>query len=99
MFIDQGKFEKTKQKAISAYKKEPEIFCPFFNKKIKLNSDGFHHLQFTGERERNKQEQILKFNLLSLALNIIKKTGTLQEYRKTMTTEEKTRFSNKKVLK
>src|SRR5206468_2243105 len=50
-----------------------------------LNSDGFHHLQFSARRERNKREQLLKFSLLPLALEIIKKSGTVQEYRKLLT--------------
>lgn len=94
--MDQDNFQKTKQRARNVYKKQIEISCPFLNKKIKLNSDGFHHLQFTNGRERNKSEQMLKFNLLPLALNIIEKSGTLQEYRKTMLISQKGRFSNKK---
>ncbi len=47
-----------------------------------LNSDGFHHLRFSARSERKKEEQVLKFNLLPLAFRVIKKSGTLQEYRK-----------------
>ncbi len=94
--MEENYFERIKQKAEYIYKRDYELFCPFFNKKIKLNSDGFNHLQFTSGRERNKKEQIFKFNLLPLALNIIKKSGTLQEYRKTMKVAHKGRFSNKK---
>ena len=47
-----------------------------------FNADGFHHLQFSARRERNKKEQILKFNLFPLAIKVIKNAGTLQEYRK-----------------
>ena len=50
-----------------------------------FNSDGFHHLQFSARRERNKKEQLLKFNLLPLAVAVIKNSGTLQEYRKGLT--------------
>jgi hypothetical protein len=45
----------------------------------------FHHLQFSARRERDKREQLLKFNLLPLALEIIRKSGTIQEYRKLLT--------------
>ena len=51
---------------------------------IILNSDGFHHLQFSARRERNKNEQFLKFRLLPFALEIIRKSGTIQEYREEM---------------
>ena len=50
-----------------------------------LNSDGFHHLQFSARREREKKEQLLKFSLLPLALEIVRKSGTIQEYRKLLT--------------
>jgi len=38
----------------------------------------------------------MKFNLLPLALDIIRKSGTLQEYRTTMVVAHKGRYSNKK---
>jgi hypothetical protein len=43
-------------------------------------------LQFSARRERDKKEQLLKFSLLPLAIEIIKKSGTLQEYRTGLTT-------------
>ncbi|OGF88636.1 hypothetical protein A3I94_03960 [Candidatus Giovannonibacteria bacterium RIFCSPLOWO2_02_FULL_43_54] len=49
---------------------------------VVFNSDGFHHLQFSARRERDKQEQLLKFSLLPLAITVIKNSGTLQEHRK-----------------
>lgn len=80
--MDFDYFKQKKQKAEIIYNSQKEIYCPYFNNQIILNSDGFHHLQFSARRERNKKEQILKFSLLPLAFAIIKKTGTLQEYRK-----------------
>ncbi len=38
-------------------------------------------MQFSGRREREKKAQLLKFSLLPLALEIISKAGTIQEYR------------------
>ncbi len=38
----------------------------------------------SARRERSKQEQLLKFRLLPLAIQVIHKSGTLQEYRKTL---------------
>ena len=58
------------------------FFLAYLNSQVVLNSDGFHHLQFSDRRERSKEEQALKFALLPLAINVIKKSGTLQEYRK-----------------
>lgn len=75
-------FRKRKEQAGNLYKSKGTIYNPYFNKEVILNSDGFHHLQFSARRERKKEEQLLKFNLLPLAFHIIKKSGTLQEYRK-----------------
>ena len=75
-------FNSRKEKIREIYNKQKTIFNPFLQTQVVLNSDGFHHLQFSDRRERSKEEQLLKFNLLSLALDIIEKSGTLQEYRK-----------------
>lgn len=82
MDINQESFIKVKEKAERLYSNRKEIYCPYFQKRIILNSDGFHHLQFSSRRERNKSEQFLKFRLLPFALEIIEKSGTIQEYRK-----------------
>jgi len=78
-------FLERKEKAKTIYSAKKEIYNPYFQKNIILNSDGFHHLQFSARRERNKREQLLKFSLLPLAFEIIKKSGTIQEYRKLLT--------------
>lgn len=78
-------FTKAKEKAYALYTTEREIWCPYFQSKVVLNSDGFHHLQFSARRERSKREQQFKFRLLPLALQIIRKSGTVQEYRKLLT--------------
>ena len=75
-------FKERKDKAEQIYIAKKSIFNPYFNTHIILNSDGFHHLQFSARRERDKREQMLKFSLLPLALEIVKKSGTIQEYRK-----------------
>ena len=82
MNINQESFVKIKERAEKLYLNKKEIYCPYFQKRIILNSDGFHHLQFSSRRERNKNEQFLKFRLLAFALEIIGKSGTIQEYRK-----------------
>ena len=71
-----------KEKAEKLFQRNRQVHCPYFNQEIIFNSDGFHHLQFSSRRERKKEEQILKFRLLPLAIQIIKRSGTLQEYRK-----------------
>lgn len=74
-----------KNKAYEIFTAHKTIYNPYFQREIILNSDGFYHLQFSGRKERNINEQILKFNLLPLGLEIIKKSGTIQEYRRLLT--------------
>jgi hypothetical protein len=78
-------FNKRKEKTREIFNSQKVIYNPYFKKEIVLNSDSFHHLQFSARRERNKKEQLLKFSLLPLALDVLKKAGTLQEYRKKLT--------------
>jgi|SRR3989338_4612259 len=82
--IDFEKFQNLKEKTHKLFLQNPLIRCPFFGIDITLNSDGFHHLQFSARKERTKEEQILKFSLVPLALQVIRKSGTHQEYRKTL---------------
>lgn len=77
------------------YKKIGKIVCPYFGHEIPFNSDGFHHLQFSADRERDKKEQMLKFSLLPSAPMILKNSGTVQEHRKTMEAEEAGRYSKR----
>lgn len=77
-------FEAKKTKARLIFDKQKSIYCPYFKVNIILNSDGFHHLQFSARQERNKREQLLKFSLLPMALDTIRRSGTIQEYRKTL---------------
>ncbi len=80
--MDENYFEKKKEKARGIYDSQRTIYNPFFKQEIVLNSDGFHHLRYSARRERNKEEQVLKFTLLPLGLHIIKTATTLQECRK-----------------
>lgn len=91
-------FEKRKEKAEEIFSAQKNLYNPYFKTSIVLNSDGFHHLQFSGRRERNKKEQLLKFNLLPLALDIIKKSGTIQEYRRLLTPIGKPSALNGSIL-
>ncbi len=85
MDVDPAYFKERKDKAKAIFDAEREIYNPYFQANVVLNSDGFHHLQFSARRERGKKSQLLKFSLLPLALDIIRKAGTIQEYRKLLT--------------
>ena len=76
------RFRYAKERAHDLYSAQSSIRCPYFQTQVVLNSDGFHHLQFSARRERNKREQMLKFRLLPLALQVIRSSGTVQEYRR-----------------
>ncbi|MDQ5911811.1 MAG: hypothetical protein QG568_23 [Patescibacteria group bacterium] len=82
MEIDSTYFNNRKEKARSTFFAQKSIYNSYFKCHIIFNSDGFHHLQFSSRTERTKQEQLYKFSLLSLGIEIIKKSGTIQEYRK-----------------
>ena len=82
--MDFKDFLEKKIKAEEFFSSQKTIHNPYLQTEVIFNSDGFHHLRFSARRERNKKEQILKFNLLPMAPKVIKKAGTLQEYRKTL---------------
>lgn len=70
------------EKARVLYTQKPELHCPYFGHKIALTSDGFNHLQNKPNRQpRDVRAQIRKLTLVKRALEVIQKTGTLQEYR------------------
>ena len=77
-----SRHKREKTKAEELYQKIDKVFCPYFNKEVIFNSDGFHHLQFSAGSERRKEEQLLKFDFLRFAEDIIKNSGTIQTYRK-----------------
>lgn len=80
--MDADYFNERKEKARGIYSAQKNIYNPYLKADVIFNSDGFHHLQFSARRERDKKEQLLKFSLLPLAIGVIRNAGTLQEYRK-----------------
>ena len=71
-----------RDRAQELFKRNPRIRSPYFGTDVVLNADGLHHLRYSDRRERSKPEQMLKFRLVPLALEVIKKAGTVQEYRR-----------------
>lgn len=71
-----------RQRAKDLFERNPRIHSPYFAGEVVLNAEGLHHLRYSAERERSKPEQMLKFRLLPLALDVIRKSGTVQEYRR-----------------
>src|ERR1700730_8298192 len=75
-------YRSLRDRAKELFARHPSIRCPYFNADVVLNAEGLHHLRYSAERERSKPEQMLKFRLLPLALEVIRKSGTVQEYRR-----------------
>ncbi len=71
------------RQAKRTYEIQEIVHCPFFGSPVALTSDGFNHLTHKSNRlPRNVNEQKLKLRLIKKALKIIRKAGTVQEYRK-----------------
>ena len=62
MGMDIEYFKSKKIKAEEIYNRQKTIFNPYLNSQVVLNSDGFHHLQFSDRRERSKENKL--WNLL-----------------------------------
>ena len=75
-------YQRLREQARQLFAAEQRIRSPYFKADIVLNAEGLHHLRYSAERERSKSEQMLKFRLLPLALETIRKSGTVQEYRR-----------------
>jgi len=81
--VDDKYFQDLRKKAEKLYGADEKIRCPYFSDKVTLGADGFHHLRYLPNgRERPHKAQMLKFQLLPLALKAIARSGTIQEYRK-----------------
>jgi hypothetical protein len=75
-------YRSLRSRAKELFAANPTIRSPYFDADAVLNADGLHHLRYSGRRERSKPEQMLKFRLLPLGLDVIRKAGTVQEYRR-----------------
>ena len=80
--IPKQKFNQRKTEADSYYRSVTSIKCPYFNgEEVHFNSDGFEHIVFKEwNKTRSRTDQYVRFRLLPLAVSVIKKSGTLQEY-------------------
>ena len=48
-------FEQKKEKARAIYEAQKNIFNPYLKTEVIFSADGFHHLQFSARRERDKK--------------------------------------------
>jgi len=80
--FDHAEFSKIKIRAETFYHSIIKVRCPALIADVHFSSDGFHHLQYDGTRaERTKLVQKNKMLCLQEAVDIIRKTTTIQEYR------------------
>ncbi len=74
-----------KEETEEKYKKIVKLFCPALKSEIYFNSEGFHHLRYDGHRsERDKVVQRNKFLCFDAAVEILKTSTTIQEYRRSI---------------
>ena len=83
--FDINKFNELKDLAKTNYESIGDVYCPALKSKVVFNADGFHHLRYDENRsERSKKEQYNKFIFLNNAVDVLKKTTTIQEYRRSI---------------
>jgi len=74
-------YRKARNKAYEEYKGIGKVFCPYLNTDVHFTSDGFRHIIYKSKgKQRHFNTQILRFNLLSKAVEIIRRSHILQEF-------------------
>lgn len=78
---DSSDYKGTKEIAKKFYAGIGQVFCPALHQNIHFTAMGFNHLIFKGSRiERSKFVQIERFELLPLALDLLKISTIYQEF-------------------
>lgn len=81
--FDRVKFRELKEKVESEYKSIGDIYSPALKAPVVFTAEGLHHLRYDGTRvERSKSAQKNKFLHFNSATQIIRKSTTIQEYRR-----------------
>lgn len=81
MEISDEKIIQRKAEAKAVYDAIGQVRCPYFNGEVHFNSEGFEHLLFKSwNKTRSRVEQYTRLRLIPLAVSVIKKSGTMQEY-------------------
>jgi len=79
--ISEKKFKRTREEAEKQYKQIKTVWCPYLQSKVHFNSEGFEHLLFKSwNRTRSRVDQYVRLRLFPIAVKIIRKSHTLQEY-------------------
>jgi hypothetical protein len=81
--FDREEFGRLKNDVALEYKKIISVYNPALKSEIFFNASGWHHLRYDGNRsERSKLAQKNKFIFFLEAVNVIKISTTIQEYRR-----------------
>ncbi len=76
-------FKRLKNQAHSKYVSIGSVYSPVLRSSIFFNSNGWHHLRYDSNRsERKRIIQLNKFRFFQDAVSTIKKSTTIQEYRR-----------------
>jgi len=69
-----------KNQTYKEYKRLKSVHCPYLKTKVTFTGRGFWHMIYTGRnKKREICSQILRFQLLRIAVKILSITNTLQE--------------------
>lgn len=69
----------TREAAEATYKETPEVYCPYFKDKVKMNAKGLEHISFKDwNKNRLPQDQYKRFKLLKFVPEILRNSGTAQ---------------------
>ncbi len=93
---DVSNYEKLREDAQKFYSGIGKVFVPALNQEVFFNAEGFNHIVYKSARsEREKTSQILRFKLLPLALKLLQKATTYQEFEETIKEFEIKSFKKK----
>ncbi len=79
--LTQKEYLLIKAKAYRKYKQIESVECPYLKREVVFNSNGFRHIIYKSKnKKRHINTQLLRFNLLDKAVELIANSNTLQEY-------------------
>ena len=77
-------FQRVKQEAEDYYKTVNAVFCPYLKSKINFNAKGLDHIKMKSwNKSRLVSAQSLRLKFLILVQEVLKNSGTLQEFHET----------------
>ena len=78
-FKDEKDFLSVKETADKFYAEINEVYCPYFKEKIAFNAKGLKHLKFKSDQvARMREDQYARLKLLPTAVEVLKKSHTVQ---------------------